>query len=116
MSSAAGGQTQRMSTYVVTVPGTFLTPRTDAERAALVRALRPVDPQGTHFGEAESLDILSVYPGTPAFSLRLEVEAETGPAAEARARGIAQQALTAAGIEPESAPLGQPVITGLAGD
>ncbi|MEC3998821.1 hypothetical protein VSR01_37200 [Actinacidiphila sp. DG2A-62] len=105
-----------MSTYVVTVPGTFLTPRTDAERAALVRALRPVDPQGTDFGEAEDLDILSVYPGTPAFSLRLEVAAENAPAAEARASQIAQQALAAAGIEPESAPLGQPAITGLAGD
>ncbi|MEE4546597.1 hypothetical protein V2S66_32110 [Streptomyces sp. V4-01] len=105
-----------MSTYVVTVPGTFLDAPSDAAREALVRALRPADPQGTGFGEAEHLDILTVYPGTPAFSLKLEVEADTAPAAGERAVGLATGALGTAGIPAESAPLGEPVITGLATD
>jgi hypothetical protein len=102
-----------MTTYVVTVPGTFLEAPSAAARDALVRALRPLDPHGTGFGETEDLDILTVYDGTPAFSLRLEVKADTGPAAEQRARGLASEALLTAGIPPESAPLGEPVITGI---
>lgn len=105
-----------MSTYVVTVPGTFLEQPSEAAREALVRELRPVDPQGTDFGEAEALNILTQYPGTPAFSLRLEVEADSAPHAEEHARGLASAALRSAGIPGDSAPLGEPVITGLAGD
>jgi hypothetical protein len=105
-----------MSTYVVTVPGTFLDTPSDAEREALVKALRPVDPQGTEFGEAQHLDILTVYPGTPAFSLRLEVAADGVPAAGERALALATGALRAAGIAEDAAPLGEPVITGLASE
>lgn len=102
-----------MSTYVVTVPGTFLTAPPEGSREALVRALRSADPQGTGLGEAQELDILTVYEGTPAFSLRLEVEADSAPAAEERARTLAADALRAADIAQDTAPLGDPVITGL---
>jgi hypothetical protein len=102
-----------MSTYVVTVPGTFLTPPTDEAREALVRALRPADPRGTDFGEAEDLGILTVYGGTDAFSLRLEVTAETAPDAGRAARELAVSALRTAGWSQDQAPLGEPVITGL---
>ncbi|MDT7799248.1 MAG: hypothetical protein QOI78_2681 [Actinomycetota bacterium] len=105
-----------MTTYVVTVPGTFLDAPPDGSKDALVRALRPVDPQGTEFGEAEHLDILTVYEDTPAFSLRLEVEADTKAAAGENARELVAQALHAAGIAAKSAPLGEPVITGIAAE
>jgi LmbE family N-acetylglucosaminyl deacetylase len=105
-----------MTTYVVTVPGTFLDAPTAEAREALVRALRPVDPQGTDFGEAEELDILTVYDGTTAFSLRLEVAADTRSEAEHSARVLAADALRAAGYSPRSAPLGEPVITGIDAD
>jgi hypothetical protein len=105
-----------MSTYVVTVPGTFLDPPSDAARAALVGALRPADPKGTGFGAAEDLDILTVYEGTSAFSLRLEVTADSVRAAEEAARALAASALREAGLAPDAAPLGQPVITGLTGE
>lgn len=102
-----------MSTYVVTVPGTFLDPPTDRAREALLRALRPADPQGTDLGEAEDLGILTVYGGTNAFSLRLEVTADSAPAAEEAARELAASALRTAGWSPQRAPLGEPAITGL---
>lgn len=105
-----------MSTYVVTVPGTFLDAPTPEARETLVRALRPADPQGTDFGEAQDLDILTVYDGTSAFSLRLEVAADTRSAAEDGARELAAAALAAAGYTPQSAPLGQPTITGIDAD
>jgi len=105
-----------MTTFVVTVPGTFLDAPPEGAQEALVRALRPVDPQGTEFGEAEHLDILTVYEGTAAFSLRLEVAADTKAAAGESARDLVGQALHAAGIGPKSAPLGEPVITGIDAD
>lgn len=104
-----------MSTYVVTVPGTFLdTPDAEA-RAALERALRPAGPSGGGIGEAEDLDVLTTYPGTPAFSMRLEVRAATKAAAEDTAREMARGALRTAGIPAQAARLGEPVITGLEG-
>ncbi|WP_329129664.1 hypothetical protein OG552_04105 [Streptomyces sp. NBC_01476] len=105
-----------MTTYVVTVPGTFLEAPPEGAREELVRALRPVDPQGTEFGEAEELDILTVYEGTPAFSLRLEVAADTKKAAEVTARELSAAALRTAGIPETSTSLGEPVITGIASD
>ncbi|WNI14432.1 hypothetical protein [Actinacidiphila sp. ITFR-21] len=103
-----------MTTYVVTVPGTFLDTPPEGAREELVRALRSADPQGTELGEAEDLDILTVYEGTPAFSLHLEVEADTKTAAGDSARELASAALRTAGIPDGSAPLGEPVITGIA--
>jgi hypothetical protein len=102
-----------MTTYVVTVPGTFLQAPTPQAREALVGALRPVDPQGTGFGEAEDLDILTLYDDSPAFSLRLEVAADTRSQAEATAVDLATEALRSAGYTPRTAPLGRPVITGI---
>jgi hypothetical protein len=103
-----------MTTYVVTVPGTFLEAPSEQARTGLVRALRPVDPQGTDFGEAEQLDILTVYEGTPGFSLRLEVDGDTHTEAGDTARGLVESALRAADIPAASVSLGEPVITGIA--
>ncbi|MFC4031143.1 hypothetical protein ACFO3J_06615 [Streptomyces polygonati] len=105
-----------MTIYVVTVPGTFLDPPSDGARQEMVRALRPADPQGNEFGEAEALDILTVYDGTPAFSIHLEVEADTKTAAGDGARELIRGALRTAGLPVESASLGEPVITGIAGE
>lgn len=102
-----------MTTYVVTVPGTFLEAPTARTREALVRALRSADPRGTDFGEAENLDILTVYEGSPAFSLHLEVEAESAPAAQESARELVMDALRTAGHPEGAAALGVPVITGI---
>lgn len=102
-----------MTTYVVTVPGTFLDAPSTEARATLVRALRPVDPQSTEFGEDEDLDILTMYGDSSAFSVRVAVDADNPPAAEEAARDLVQHALRAAGFADEKAPLGDPVITGI---
>ncbi|MYS18740.1 hypothetical protein GA0115240_10081 [Streptomyces sp. DvalAA-14] len=105
-----------MTIYVVTVPGTFLATPPDGAQEEMVRALRPADPQGTEFGEAEALDILTVYDGTPAFSIHLEVEADTKTEAGDTARDLVRAALRTADVPVESASLGEPVITGIAGE
>ncbi|MDI9888953.1 DUF6204 family protein [Streptomyces sp. HNM0645] len=102
-----------MTVYVVTIPGTFLKELSASARAELVRALRPADPRTTDFGAAEDLDILTFYPDSPAFSLRLEVEAHDNASAEAKARKLAADALRSVGVSEEEVPLGQPVITGI---
>ncbi|WP_405578442.1 hypothetical protein [Streptomyces sp. NBC_01190] len=101
-----------MTTYIVTVPGTFLDAPPEGTQEALVRALRPINPH-TDSGEEEDLDILTVYSGTPAFSLRMEVEADTKTVASDAARDLAASALLTAGVPPESTSLGEPVITGI---
>ncbi|MFE0090349.1 hypothetical protein [Streptomyces sp. NPDC058991] len=102
-----------MTVYVVTIPGTFLKELSASARTDLVRALRPADPRTTDFGAAEDLDILTFYPDSPAFSLRLEVEAHDNASAEARARELATDALRSVGVSEDEVPLGQPVITGI---
>ncbi|RNL73949.1 hypothetical protein EBF04_00375 [Streptomyces sp. I6] len=113
MRRGATGKAVFMTVYVVTVPGTFLKEFPASARTELVRALRPADPRTTDFGAAEDLDILTRYPDSPAFSLRLEVEAHDKASAEAKARELVAGALRSAGIPEEEAPLGQPVITGI---
>ncbi|WP_328584578.1 hypothetical protein [Streptomyces sp. NBC_00370] len=104
-----------MTTYVITIPGTFLEELTEDSRATLVARLRPADPQNTALGEAEELDILSVNEnGT--FNIRLEVEADNNHAAEAEAKRLAGAALHDAGLSEDRAPLGPAVITGIDGD
>ena len=105
-----------MTTYVVTVPGTFSEAPSEQDRAALVRALRPADPQGTDFGEAQDLDALTLYSGTSAFSLRLEVKADDSPSAERAAHELATAALRSTGFGEHSVSLGDPVITGIDAD
>ncbi|GFH34479.1 hypothetical protein [Streptomyces pacificus] len=102
-----------MTVYVVTVPGTFLREFPASARKELVRVLRPADPRTTEGGASADLDILTCYPDSPAFSLRLEVEAPDRASAEARARELVAAALRSAGLSEEEAPLGQPVITGI---
>ncbi|MBD0739152.1 hypothetical protein [Streptomyces sp. CBMA29] len=102
-----------MTTYVVTVPGTFLDAPTAEARSTLVRALRPVDPQSTDFGEDEELDILTMYGDSSAFSVRVAVDADNPPAAEGAARDLVNEALGVAGFTEETARLGDPVITGI---
>jgi hypothetical protein len=102
-----------MTTYVLTVPGTLLTELTADARNDLVSALRPSDPRGTDLGAAEDLDSLSFYGDSPAFSLRLEVEAHDNASAEDKAREMAVAALRSAGLTAQDARLGDPVITGI---
>ncbi|WP_433887909.1 hypothetical protein [Streptomyces sp. CA-111067] len=102
-----------MTTYVVTVPGTFAQAPSEQDTAELKRALRAADPRGTDFGEAEDLDALTLYSGTSAFSLRLEIEADDSPSAEGAARTMATAALRSTGFDEHAVSLGDPVITGI---
>ncbi|MCD0483678.1 hypothetical protein [Streptacidiphilus sp. ASG 303] len=101
-----------MTTYVITIPGTFLEELTGDARTTLLERLRPSDPQQTELGEAEDLDVLTVNDnGT--FSIRLEVEAEDTRSAEADAAAVAGAALRDAGFTGDTAPLGHPAVTGI---
>ncbi|MEU3829170.1 hypothetical protein AB0F36_28225 [Streptomyces sp. NPDC029080] len=101
-----------MTTYVISVPGTFTAGAEPDTRNRLARALRPADPHGTRMGNAEDLDVLSVNEDNT-FTLRLTVDADTGPHAEEEARRLADAALRDAGLDERSAPLGPAVITGI---
>ncbi|KOV92964.1 MULTISPECIES: hypothetical protein [unclassified Streptomyces] len=104
-----------MTTYVISVPGTFTTGVEAGTRTRLARSLRPADPHGTRLGDAEDLDVLSVNDDNT-FTLRLTVEADTGPHAEEEARRLADSALRDAGLDERTAPLGPAVITGIDSD
>ncbi|MFD9391685.1 hypothetical protein ACFWBB_13435 [Streptomyces sp. NPDC060000] len=104
-----------MTTYVITVPGTFTAEVEEATRARLSQALRPVDPHRTRMGSEQDLDPLTVNEDDT-FTIRLAVEADTVPHAEADARRLADSALLAAGLDDTSAPLGPAVITGIDSD
>ena len=101
-----------MTTYVISVPGTFTADIGADTRTRLATALRPTDPHGTRMGSAEGLDVLSVNEDNT-FTLRLTVEADTGPHAEQEARRLAGSALEDAGLDERSAPLGPAVVTGI---
>ncbi|MCS0604822.1 hypothetical protein NX794_26925 [Streptomyces sp. LP11] len=101
-----------MTTYVISVPGTFTGDVGPDARTRLARALRPADPHGTRMGNAEDLDVLSVNDDNT-FTLRLSVEADTGPHAEEEARRLADAALRDVGLDDGSVPLGPAVITGI---
>ncbi|MFJ9738358.1 hypothetical protein [Streptomyces sp. NPDC101166] len=101
-----------MTTYVITVPGTFTTTVEEDTRAHLSRSLRPADPHRTRMGATEDLDALTVNEdGT--FTIRLTVEADSVPHAEEEARELADSALRAAGLDDGAAPLGPAVVTGI---
>ncbi|MBA9043946.1 hypothetical protein ACFY2H_02845 [Streptomyces griseofuscus] len=104
-----------MTTYLISVPGTFTAGVGADTRTRLTRALRPVDPHGTRMGSSEDLDVLNVNDDNT-FTLRLTVEADTGPHAEEAARRLAGSALRGAGLDERSAPLGPAVITGIDSD
>ncbi len=101
-----------MTTYVITIPGTFLSELTDTARAAVQEQLRPADPQQTSLGRMEDLDILTVNDnGT--FSIRLEMEADDSGSAEERAKQAVTAALGSAGLSEDDAPLGPAAVTGI---
>lgn len=101
-----------MTTYVITVPGTFTSGIEDEARTRLSRALRPADPHHTRMGSAQDLDPLTVNEDDT-FTIRLAVEADSAPHAEEDARRLADSALHAAGLDDGSAPLGPAVVTGI---
>ncbi|MFF1546309.1 hypothetical protein [Streptomyces sp. NPDC058291] len=101
-----------MTTYVITVPGTFTAGIGDDERTRLSRALRPADPHHTRMGDAQDLDPLTVNEDDT-FTIRLAVEADSVPDAEQDARRFADSALQAAGLDASDAPLGPAVVTGI---
>ncbi|MGC5342431.1 hypothetical protein ACPXCE_08100 [Streptomyces sp. DT24] len=101
-----------MTTYLITVPGTFLHDVTDDQRSGVERRLRPRDPHNTELGEAEELDLLTVQEGNT-FSIRLKIEAHDRAEAEAQAVRLAEAALRENGLTPGDAPLGPAVVTGI---
>lgn len=101
-----------MTTYVITVPGTFVRSASDAARSDIERRLRPRDPQNTDLGESEGLSLLTVEEGGM-FSARIEVEAADRSSAETEAVGLVSQALRDSGFAEEDAPLGPAVVTGI---
>lgn len=102
-----------MSNFVVSLPGTLKAPLTPEARGKILAALQGTDPREVAEGEASNLDALSLDPDTSTFTLRLEVEAENSASARAAARALAERALRGAGLDERSAPLGNPVITGI---
>ncbi|MGY0020853.1 hypothetical protein [Streptomyces sp. cg35] len=101
-----------MTTFVITIPGTFLRDVDDRARADIVGRLRPADPNQTELGREEDLDLLTVNDDNT-FSMRLEVTADAGKEAQLKAEHTAAQALRAAGFTEDEAPLGPPAVTGI---
>ncbi|MGW7456750.1 hypothetical protein [Streptomyces sp. NPDC054797] len=101
-----------MTTYVITVPGTFLRDVDDAARSELARSLAP---HHTDLSETEDVELLTVHEdGT--FSVRLEIEAVDRATAEDEAVRLAGAALQKLGFSEEDAPLGPPAVTGIDGE
>lgn len=102
-----------MTTYVITVPGTFVHGVTDTDRREVRRRLRPHDPRNTDMGESEELNLLTVQEEGNTFSVRLEVEAPDQAGAEADAVRLVSAALRDSGFTQDDAPLGPPAVTGI---
>lgn len=101
-----------MTTYVITVPGTFLSVPDDDTKADIARRLRPADPHRTELGRQEDLDVLTVRDDNT-FSARIEVSADTTKDAEAEALRSVAATLEAVGLDADAAPLGPPAVTGV---
>lgn len=101
-----------MTTYVITVPGTFVHGISDASRLDVERRLRPQDPQNTDLGETEELSLLTVDENHT-FSVRLEVRATDRNSAEAEAVRLVAGALRDSGLSEDDAPLGPAAVTGI---
>ncbi|MET9256427.1 hypothetical protein ACGFZL_16735 [Streptomyces sp. NPDC048182] len=104
-----------MTTYVISVPGTFTGTVQDVTKDELARALRPADPHRTQGGEEEDIEVLSVNEDDT-FTIRLTVEADSTSHAEQRARDLAGSALRSVGLDEAGAPLGPPAVTGIDSD
>ncbi|MFF3749313.1 hypothetical protein ACFYYH_02455 [Streptomyces sp. NPDC002018] len=102
-----------MTTYVITVPGTFVHGITDTQRSDVKHTLRPKDPKNTNLGESEELELLTIEDDGAAFSVRLEVEATDRADAEAEAVRLVAAALRDSGLTRADAPLGPAVVTGI---
>lgn len=101
-----------MTTFVITVPGTFISGITDSARSVLERQLAS---RHTDVSESEGLDLLTLNEdGT--FSIRLEVDAPDRYEAELDATSIVSAALKEAGLAESDAPLGPPAVTGIDSD
>ncbi|MER7172865.1 hypothetical protein [Streptomyces mesophilus] len=101
-----------MTTYVITIPGTFLRPADAGAQARIARHLRGADPQDTELGREEDLGLLTVN-DDDTFSMRVEVTADAGDEARSAAGELATQALRAAGFEERDAALGPASVTGI---
>ncbi|MFE2876344.1 hypothetical protein ACFXG6_20230 [Streptomyces roseus] len=101
-----------MTTYVITVPGTFLTDVDDAARSKLAGKLAS---HHTDLSETEDVELLTVHEGGT-FSVRLEVEASDRAAAEDSAVRLLAGALAELGLTEKEAPLGPPAVTGVDGE
>ncbi|MET9536879.1 hypothetical protein ABZY16_05135 [Streptomyces sp. NPDC006553] len=101
-----------MTTFVITVPGTFTSAIADSERAALEQTLAP---QHTDVSETEGVNLLTLNEdGT--FAIRLEVEAADRYEAKLDATRLVSAALREVGIAEADAALAQPVVTGIDSD
>ncbi|MFJ1899936.1 MULTISPECIES: hypothetical protein [unclassified Streptomyces] len=101
-----------MTTFVITVPGTFVNGISDTSRASLKETLAK---RHTDLSRSEGLDLLTLNDdGT--FSIRLEVEATDRYEAELEAAGLVSTALRETGLAEQDAPLGSPVVTGIDSD
>ncbi|WP_053848402.1 hypothetical protein [Streptomyces sp. NRRL B-24085] len=101
-----------MTTYVITVPGTFLRDVPDSVRSDIGRRLRPQDPRNTDLGESEELSVLTLE-DDGMFAARVEVEAPDRLQAEAEAVRLVSRALRDSGLAERDAPLGPAVVTGI---
>lgn len=101
-----------MTTFVITVPGTFTSDITESERLAIEGRLAS---QHTDLSENEGLDLLTLNDGGT-FSIRLEVDAPDRYEAELDATRLVSAALEEAGIGPSAAALGPPAVTGIDSD
>ncbi|MFG2596325.1 hypothetical protein [Streptomyces sp. NPDC048462] len=101
-----------MTTFVITVPGTFVTELPDASLATLKEKLAK---RHTDVSRSEGLDLLTLNDdGT--FSIRLEVDATDRYEAELEAARLVSTALRDAGVAAQDAPIGTPVVTGIDSD
>ncbi|MER5887950.1 hypothetical protein ABT160_29380 [Streptomyces sp. NPDC001941] len=101
-----------MTTFVITVPGTFTGDVADTARDSLRRRLLP---QHSQVSEDEGLDLLTVN-DDDTFCVRLEVEAADRYEAELDAVRTVERALADTGIASGDAPLGPPAVTGIDSD
>ncbi|MEW2587197.1 hypothetical protein [Streptomyces virginiae] len=101
-----------MTTYVITVPGTFLSDIDDETRSELTRRLAS---HHTDLSETEDVELLTVHEGGT-FSVRLEVEAPDRKTAEGDAVRLLAATLEELGLPEKDAPLGPPAVTGIDGE
>ncbi|MER6437087.1 MULTISPECIES: hypothetical protein [unclassified Streptomyces] len=101
-----------MTTYVITVPGTFVHGMSDGARTDIERRLRPQDPKNTDLGENEELSLLTVEEDGR-FAARVEVEAADRSSAEHEAVRLVSGALRDSGVAETDAMLGAAVVTGI---